>query len=212
MTLKIIGAGFGRTGTKSLKLGLEQLGLGPCYHMTEVAEDPRRAGDWIDALAGEPVDWDAVFDGYQSTVDWPACRFWRELSDAYPDAMVLLSQREGRGWHKSVMNTIYNAMSADVAGVDERSILPMVRKLVFEDTFQGRLSDPEYAIEVFDRHNQAVRDSVAPDRLFVYEPGDGWEPLCEFFGVEVPDANFPNVNSTEEFRAQFLGRTGGEGG
>lgn len=109
MTLKIIGAGFGRTGTKSLKLGLEQLGLGPCDHMTEVAEDPRRAGDWIDALAGEPVDWDAVFDGDQSTVDWPACRFWRELS--------------------------------------------------------------------------------------------------EFFGVEVP-----NVNSTEEFRAQFLGRTGGEGG
>jgi hypothetical protein len=206
MSLKIIGAGFGRTGTLSLKLALEQLGLGPCYHMLEVQQTPARAGVWIDAANREPVDWDAAFEGFSATVDWPACRFWRELADHYPDAKVLLSLREANGWYKSISNTIFKIMStAPTQGGPEfaRSPIAMARRIVVDDTFDGRIDAPEHVIEVFNRHNQAVRDAIDPSRLLVYQPGDGWEPLCKFFDVPVPSTDYPHANSTDDFAKMF---------
>lgn len=206
MTLNVIGAGFGRTGTLSLKLALEQLGLGPCYHMMEVSTAPERAVKWHELLDGGDADWDGIFDGYQATVDWPAARFWRELSDHYPDAKVLLSLREAAGWHKSIMNTIYHAASSAVDDGSEayaKSPIAMAIKVVHDGTFHGRLDEPDYAIDIYEKHNQAVRDAIASDRLLVYEPGQGWGPLCEFFGVPVPDSDYPHANSTESFREQF---------
>jgi hypothetical protein len=206
MPLEIIGAGFGRTGTLSLKLALEQLGLGPCYHMVTVQAEPERAGDWIDAIHGEAVDWERVFDGFQSTVDWPACHFWRELADCYPAAKVLLSKREASGWYKSVINTIANVMKSDLAKDApgrERSPLVMVRKIVLEGAFGGNIDDEANAIRVFEAHNKAVCDAIGPDRLLVYEQGQGWEPLCKFFGVPTPDTEYPHVNTTKSFQEMF---------
>jgi hypothetical protein len=208
MGLEIIGAGFGRTGTLSLKMALEQLGLGPCYHMMEVHKDQGRAAAWLEASRGASPDWEAIFDGFASTVDWPACTFWRELAEAYPDAKVLLSQREATGWHKSVMNTIYRAITSVPDEATEGAAvtsLTMATDLVLRRTFDGKLADADYAIEVFNRHNQAVRDAIAPERLLVYEPGQGWEPLCEFFGVSVPDTDYPHANTTESFQQLFGG-------
>lgn len=202
MPLKIIGAGFGRTGTLSLKIALEQLGLGPCYHMVSVHEAPERAGAWIEAANGEPVDWDAVFEGFAATVDWPGCTFWRELAQHYPDAKVLLSLREANGWYKSTTNTIFKLMSlAPTEGGPgfDRSPISMARRIVLQDTFDDRIDEPEYIIEVFERHNQAVRDAIDPSRLLVYAPGQGWEPLCKFFDVPVPSTDYPHANSTEAF-------------
>lgn len=206
MSLNIIGAGFGRTGTLSLQLALEELGLGPCYHMLEVHKIPSRAGDWIDIMDGKPADWDAIFAGYRATVDWPACRWWRELSEFYPDAKVLLSLREAGGWYRSVENTIYkvmkNAPSEGGPGF-ERSGVTMARRILMDETFGGRFEDRDHAISVFDRHNAEVREGIDPSRLLVYEPGQGWEPLCEFFGVEVPDTAYPHANSTQSFHEMF---------
>ena len=148
------------------------------------------------------MDWDAVFEGYHATVDWPACRFWRELGEHYPEAKVLLSLRDGQSWYKSVMNTIYKVMSeAPGQGEPEfaRSQIGMARRLVLDDTFHGRIEEPDYAIEIFERHNQAVRDAIDPDRLLVYELGQGWQPLCDYFGVPVPDSDFPHANTSEGF-------------
>jgi hypothetical protein len=201
MGLEIVGAGFGRTGTLSLKLALEKLGLGPCYHMLEVIRQPEHAPLWTEAGRGGYVDWDELFDGFAATVDWPGARFWRELSRFYPDAKVLLSVRPAEDWYDSVERTIYQAMTTmePPPGSPMSDQLAMARELVLERTFDRRFEDRAHAIEVFERHNQSVRDSVAADRLLVYELGSGWGPLCEFFQKPVPEEDFPRTNTSEDF-------------
>lgn len=202
MSLRLIGAGFGRTGTLSLKSAIEKLGAGPCYHMMEVPQNPGHAELWHAASNGEATDWDALLDGYPATVDWPGCRFWRELLATYPDAKVLLSVRTAESWYKSVHGTIYQSMSQADRVTDERgsAMLRMARKIVIEDTFDGRFEDRDYAMQVFERHNDAVRAEVPAERLLVYELGSGWEPLCKFLDVPVPEEEYPHVNTSAEFQ------------
>ncbi len=202
MALELIGAGFGRTGTLSLKTAIERLGHGPCYHMMEVGRNAGHDEAWHALADGGPRDWAGLFAGYRATVDWPACAFWRELVEAYPDAKVLLSLRDSDRWWRSVHDTIYQSMTQPVPG-DGGPLarhLAMARKLVLEDTFDGRFLDRDHAIAVFEAHNQAVIDAVPGERLLVYRPGDGWEPLCEFLDAAVPKEDYPHVNSTEDFR------------
>ena len=205
MALDLIGTGLGRTGTLSLKAALERIGYGPCYHMIEVLTAPERGRYWLEQTQSGRHDWDAIFHGYRATVDWPAAAFWRELVERYPDAKVLLSLRDADGWHDSVMNTIYPVMTQ---GPPERApeILhdfhEMVYRLIFERTFEGRLPDRAHAKRVFEEHNQAVIDEVPASKLLVYQPGDGWEPLCRFLGVPVPDEDFPHLNDTAWYRAR----------
>lgn len=198
--MKIIGAGFGRTGTASMKAALEYLGFGPCYHMFDVLTSPERAEDWRRVVDGEDRDWARIFDGYVSTVDWPGCAYWKELLETFPDAKVLLTTRDPQRWYDSVYRTIYGFHAADVdpavpAGVAE-TFRPVVGKIVWDGTFDGRFEDRGHAIDVFERHNEEVRRSVDADRLLEYEVGSGWGPLCEFLGVDVPAEDFPHVNDS----------------
>lgn len=203
MTLSVIGAGFGRTGTLSIKMALEQLGVGRCYHMVEVFENPHHIALWRAAADGHPVDWDALFAGYGAAVDWPACHFWRHLMDHFPDAKVLLTVRDAERWYQSAHDTIYQAMIGSLPIDDPvaRSQREMAAKIVLEDTFGGRFEDRAHAIAVYERHNAEVRRAVPPARLLVYELGEGWEPLCRFLGKPVPAEPFPRVNSRDDFRA-----------
>ncbi|RCW45725.1 hypothetical protein DFQ14_10226 [Halopolyspora algeriensis] len=200
--LDVIGAGFGRTGTASLKAALEHLGFGPCYHMFEVIARPERIFEWARAIDDESVCWDEVFDGYRASVDWPGAAFWRELTETYPSAKVILTVRDPQRWYDSTYNTIYrfSEQTRDSAGV-----LPVERgfsdrfsstidRIIWGGTFDGRFADREHAIEVFERHNAEVQRSVPAERLLVYRVGQGWQPLCEFLGVDVPDEDFPHVN------------------
>ncbi len=205
MTLSVIGAGFGRTGTRSLKAALEHLGLGPCYHMIEVVQNPRFADWWHRAADGAPVDWDRVFDGYRATVDWPACRFYRRLAAHYPDAKVILTVRDPEAWFESARNTIFHVMTRSPP-TDDRSAerrIGMARKIIIEQTFDGRIDDRDHAISVFERHNAEVRLTIDPDRLLVYDLAEGWPPLCRFLDLPVPNEPMPSVNSTAEFRQRF---------
>jgi hypothetical protein len=206
MSLSLIGAGFGRTGTLSLKMALEMLDLGRCYHMMEVFQNPSHAKQWLAAADGRPVDWAQLFADYGATVDWPACTFWRELVDYYPDAKVLLSVRDPERWYKSMSATIFRLLQQtlpDDMDADMRSRVEMVARIVRQMTFDGRLDDKDHAISIFEEHNAAVREAVPADRLLVYEVGDGWEPLCRFLEVPAPAEDFPRVNSTDEFRDRF---------
>lgn len=213
MTLKLIGAGFGRTGTMSLKGALERVGWGPCYHMIEVMQNEGASDHWMKATLGEPVDWDVVFKGYVATVDWPACNFYRELAEFYPEAKILLSLRDPERWWESVHNTIYRAMTAELANmpppVQER--MKMARTLVLEKTFNGRFEDRDYAISVFNAHNEAVKSAFPSERLLVFDAKQGWEPLCAFLGVEVPDEPFPRVNTTGDFESTMAAVRAGPG-
>ncbi len=213
MTLAVIGAGFGRTGTMSLKLALEHLGLGPCYHMRELLAHPAHDPLWHAATRGECVDWDALFEGFASAVDWPVAAFWRQLSRHYPRARFILSVREPDEWHQSVLDTIFKALSStpDPGDRERRAHRAMTRQLILDRTFDGRLDDPAHAIGIYTRHNQAVQDGIAAHRLLVYETGSGWEPLCAFLDCPVPDVPYPRRNTREEFHDERLWRTNPEG-
>jgi hypothetical protein len=199
MPLHVIGAGLGRTGTLSLKLALEQLGLGPCYHMLEVRSAPERLEHWNRIAAGEQVDWEEVFAGFRSTVDWPACNYWRELMARYPDAKVILSLRDPESWFRSTQATIF---SDEVQGGAPPAIVKILTDVVGKD-----LHDRAKCIAAFERHNAAVRDGVPAGKLLVFDAKQGWGPLCAFLGVPVPDAPFPSVNTTDDFR-QMVGLAG----
>lgn len=194
MALKVIGAGLGRTGTLSLKLALEQLGFGPCYHMTEVLMEPARGAGWLRAAGGQP-DWNAVFSEFASTVDYPGCVYWRELAQFYPSAKVLLSVRDPRDWFDSTQQTIFS--EEHNKPLINSALAEFFEKTVFE-AFGDRIHDRDFMIAAFRRHNAEVEKAVPQSRLLVYEVTQGWPPLCKFLGVPVPDSPFPRVNSREE--------------
>lgn len=204
MSLQVIGAGFGRTGTMSLKLALEQLGLGPCHHMIEVFGKPDHVALWQRAADGLEVDWAEVFEGYNAAVDWPVCAFWRELSEIYPDAKFILSRRDANKWYDSASATIFESMRQGLGDEEVHSGTSahskMVDTLIVNNTFSGNVDDREAAIAVYDAHNKEVMASLPPERLLVFEASQGWQPLCNFLGVPVPDTPYPRTNSTEEFR------------
>jgi hypothetical protein len=208
--IQVIGAGFGRTGTWSLKAALEQVGFGPSFHMIDLLPHPDRAPMFLAALNGEDVDWNVVFDGYRSTVDWPGCTFYDRILAAYPDAKVILSVRDPDKWYASAERTIYAMKEAADRGTlvgdgpgAPPEVLQMIRTLMWEHTFQNRFAEKDFAIDVFTRHNEAVKATVPADQLLVYEIQQGWEPICEFLGVDVPESEFPHLNDAETFRRMF---------
>ncbi|MBO6557271.1 MAG: hypothetical protein JJ957_12280 [Pseudomonadales bacterium] len=198
--MKVIGAGFGRTGTFSLKHALEQLGFKKCYHMWEVAEGHHAI--WSDAHRGRSVDWPSLFDGFEATVDWPSCNFWREQAANYPDAKILLSLRDPERWYDSVMNTIYPASRQSLESDDPNTRIfgEWLFDVIWRRVFDDRMDDRAHVISTFNAHNQSVIDEVPPERLLVFEARHGWQPLCEFLEVDVPDAPYPRMNTTEEFQ------------
>ena len=200
MPLRIIGAGLGRTGTTSLKLALEELLGGPCYHMLAVQERPEDPDVWGDAYEGRQPDWQQFFDGYEATVDWPAAPFWKEMSEAFPDAPILLSVRDPDSWWKSASNTIFIALETYLKpDAPDDGWTRMGRGMV--RSFCPDLRDESAAKAAYLAHNEEVRRTAPPDRLVEWHPSDGWEPICTALGLAVPDHPFPHVNTTAETRA-----------
>lgn len=197
MPLQVIGAGLGRTATFSMKFALEHLCFGPCYHMSEVFAGARtNIPLWLDAIKGQ-ADWDAIFDGFQSTTDYPACTYWRELAEFYPDAKIILTVRDADSWFDSVSQTIFSEqMQGSLAGSPAEA---MMQGAIF-DAFGDRRNDREFMTDWFERRNQSVIDALPPERLLVYSPKEGWAPLCAFLGVPVPGVPFPRVNSRDELK------------
>ena len=199
--LAVIGAGFGRTGTLSMRAALGLLGLGPVHHMFEVVKAPEQSSGWLDALEDSSVLRELLAD-YRSAVDWPSCYFWKELMDLYPEAKVILTHRESRGWYKSIHNTIYRLLKSKKSDMPSNQV-SMAQRIVMDNTFDGRLGEEDYAIEVFEKHNALVKATVPAERLLVFDVREGWQPLCDFLGVPVPDEAFPKTNSTEELVGHF---------
>jgi hypothetical protein len=197
MALRVVGAGLGRTGTLSLKLALERLLGAPCYHMLEVFAHPEHVALWHAAARGEPVDWRALFAGYAAAVDWPVGSFWPEVSEAFPEALIVLSTRSAESWWRSASQTIFPT-SAKAAGTPWHAMWMELAK----NRFTARLDDREAAIAAYERHNAEVRARAPKARLLEWTAREGWAPLCRALGVPIPDEPFPHANSTEA----FLGR------
>lgn len=206
--MDVIGTGFGRTGTLSTKKALERLGFGPCHHMEEAMRHPSQFRDLAAHVRGEPVDWQRTFGGYRSQVDFPGATIWRELLAAFPDSKVLHTVRDPDRWYDSTRDTIYRAQTVVAPWV--RKALPFVDQafevndaLIWNGLFEGRFEDRARAIDVFEARTQEVMDAVPPDRLLVFDVAQGWEPLCAFLDVPVPDEPFPHVNDRAAMRRRL---------
>ncbi len=199
MSLKVIGAGLPRTATWSQKLALEQLGFGPCYHMSEALEQPNHWPLWEAAAAGGSVDWADIFADWGSTTDAPGCNFYQQLAAVYPDAKVVLSVRDPEKWFASTQNTITTPSVAGFHGA--RGSLGMVEAVGWGT--DPRLRDKAWMLERYHRHNAEVKATIPEARLLVYDVSEGWAPLCRFLGRPIPAGPYPQVNSTEDFKAMI---------
>ncbi|HXJ23474.1 MAG TPA: sulfotransferase [Polyangia bacterium] len=199
MPLKVIGTGFGRTGTDSMREALNVLGFGPCHHMLEVNASDEQKRLWRALVQGENAGWEALFGGYQSCVDWPSAHYWPQLIQAYPDAKVVLTYRPPESWWESFEKTIVQgiAKSTDMASLG----ITLVR----DQVFGGRPGDRGHAIAKYEANVAAVKATIPPSRLLVHNLGDGWEPLCKHLGVPVPAAPYPTRNTTSDFKRAILG-------
>lgn len=202
MSLQVIGSGFGRTGTKSLKLALEMLGLGPCHHMVEVRTAPGQLDFWCDIAARKPVDWHRVFADFNSTVDWPSCNYWRELAAAFPQAKIIHTTRPPEQWWKSFSKTIMESMTSGPQSDDPDRLRQraMTQTIITQDVFGGRIADKEVALAAFHQREADVRAAIPPERLLIFRPEDGWAELCPFLGLPVPAEPYPFTNTTADFR------------
>jgi hypothetical protein len=199
LSLKVVGAGVGRTGTYSLKLALNQLGFGPCYHMEEIILDmPNKLPHWQAIVAGDP-DFETVYDGYRAAVDWPTASYYRELHAAYPEAKFILTHRSPENWVESFSETIYKLISnAGDAPEPMRPWLETTSAVIAKAGFRLGL-DRDQLQAAFARHNADVEAAIPAEQLLVYQVKEGWEPLCDFLGVLLPDGPFPRTNDRSEF-------------
>jgi hypothetical protein len=195
--LDVIGAGLGRTGTLSLKVALERLGFGPCYHMTEVYAHADHPVAWLRANQGQ-ADWPGIFDGYRATVDWPGCTFWEELLEVSPQAQVILSVRPADRWYESFHATVEPILLDPAPSLLGRFATEVVAQRTFGDLAGLSRED---VIAVYQAHNQAVLAGVPTAQLLTYDVSEGWGPLCAFLGVDAPAEPFPNVNDRSQFAA-----------
>ena len=206
MPMTVIGAGVGRTGTYSLKLAINQLGLGPCHHMEEVLHHmPTQVPLWA-AAAADRADWARIYSGYHSAVDWPTACFFRELAAEYPQAKFVLTLRDPERWADSFAATIYKLLQGRHEAPEEmRAWLEMAADVIARTGFPPGLEHDEL-VRAFVSHNDAVQEAIPADRLLVFEVKQGWRPLCDFLDAPIPDADFPRTNHREEFWDRVNGK------
>ncbi|WP_276390727.1 sulfotransferase family protein [Eudoraea chungangensis] len=212
MSLKIIGAGFGRTGTLSTQHALNELGYS-CYHMKEITKkaNEEHLDFWVkvaETSENAPHEWNKVFQNYSATIDYPSSCVWKELMEANPDAKVLLTLHPGgpEAWYKSTVDTIYGMskmwesklLSSFIPPL--RKMTKMTSKLIWGRFLKGTMDNKQRAINRYNEHINEVTNLVPSEKLLVYSVNQGWEPLCKFLGLEVPKTDFPKVNDKEEMK------------
>ena len=195
MALEIIGAGLSRTGTFSLKLALEKLGIGKCYHMHDVFMNDNHVKQWQSILESKPPKWEQLFAGYSAAVDAPSWYYWRELTTLYPESKIILTVRDSDEWYRSMAKTIYEV-------IQKPGKVSLTRDKLFGTIFGGEFENEEMAKRIYDEHNDEVRSIIHPERLLVFRVADGWAPLCHFLGLPIPDEPFPNTNTMSIFSKQ----------
>ncbi len=217
MDLKVIGTGLGRTGTMTLKKSLEQIGIGKCFHMVELLDKPKRLKVIKDAYYGKNPDWKELFEGYEATVDYPTCLFYKELLKDNPDAKVIHTTRDFDSWYSSVKETIYRGkpknlsdglrlMKNMLTSSDFRKVAPVFMfndKLIWSGQFEGKFEDKEFVRSKFMEHEAEVKRTVKPENLLIYNFKEGWKPLCNFLGKPIPNVPFPHTHQRKSFNKKM---------
>ncbi len=221
MSLKILGTGMGRTGTHSLKIALEQLGFGKCYHMVELFQHPEDLKYFEQAENGKSVNWDELFKEYNSAVDYPVARYYKQIANYYPDAKIIHTIRDAESWYQSASDTIFWASKPSSGRIlkmivnlpfsrESRRRLPVLKfnGKMLEREFGKDLKDKKRVIQRFNDHNEEVINVISKERMLIFDPKSGWEPLCKFLNVPAPSTPFPKSNTKEEFikNAELIGK------
>ncbi len=217
MSLKVIGAGFPRTGTNSLKIALEKLGYGKAYHYKDLVNNPDDLQYWKTLQDTATTDWDKVYKGYQASVDFPCYPWYKEHLKQYPDAKVILSTRPFEEWYESAKSTIYVAGPKTLiqkVQLKKRLLLDnrmrkvmacrkFVKNYLWQVQFQGKFEDKEFVKGIWNAHHDGVQNYVAPDQLLIYNLNQGWKPLCDFLGTKIPTDPIPHLNKKEDFNSMM---------
>ncbi|MEM7801149.1 MAG: sulfotransferase family protein [Chloroflexota bacterium] len=202
MSIRVVGAGVGRTGTSSLRQALEILLGKPCYHMRELLDNPDHISFWHEAAFGGRPDWQTALADYGAGVDWPFAAFWPELSTVYPDALIILSKRPADQWWESASKTIY-APRERPPGMQTDTMLQLSRTRF---PIHPIIHDREKSMALFEKWNKSVIAQAPADRLLVWEARDGWQPICQALRLPVPEIPFPHRNTRQEFIDNILKR------
>lgn len=204
MGLEVIGAGFGRTGTLSLKYAVEELLGGPCHHMYEVMHNREQWPLWLEAVEGENPDWDRIYQGYSAAVDWPTAFYFEELVEKYPESKVILTMRDFESWYESMIHTIFYEMTKYwwVKMFTQNAFQKMARKMILVKTFELKHFDIDFARKVYEEHIERVRAVVPKNRLLEFNVAQSWQPLCDFLDVKAPEKPFLRINGLEEFKSK----------
>ena len=219
MSIKIIGAGFPRTGTTTLKQALETLGYSKTYHFKDLIADPDRLKDWEELETKGHTNFAALFDGFVATVDFPGYPYYKILLEKYPDAKVILTKRKFEAWYESTRKTVWKAGPQTVPAK-----LAMLLKMLFNQRlrqtfkcikfmratylgkqFDNKFASREHAEKVFYNHIAEVSEYVPKEQLLIYDVAEGWEPLCRFLSCPIPREPFPHLNKKEHFHAMVKG-------
>ncbi|PHN02048.1 sulfotransferase family protein [Flavilitoribacter nigricans] len=217
MAIQIIGAGFPRTGTTTLKRSLEILGFEKCYHMKELLLNPDMLPYWQELEKTGSTDWDTLYEGYVGSVDFPCYPFYKAHMERYPDAKVILTVRPFESWYNSLYTTVWQAgpqnLQQKLVMMAKMAFNPRLRKVIncikfvrgflWEKQFEGKFEDKAFVEEIFRDYIESVKAFVPADKLLVYDVRDGWEPLCTFLGVPVPDEPLPHLNKKENFKSML---------
>ena len=215
--LKVIGIGFPRTGTNTLRVALNMLGFGPCYHFWEYAAHPDHANMvkfWanVESLvaSNEPnrIQWEAFFTkyDYESGCDQPLSVYWRELMAAYPNGKFILTVRDPYKWYQSYAKTCVKSWNL------ERWILSYIcphfithtkclNRFLKDNNIDVDNFKEKEAVKSFNAFIERVKDEIKDEsRLLIYDVSDGWQPLCQFLDVEIPkDKEFPVTNNQANY-------------
>jgi len=201
--LEVVGAGFGRNGTNSLRTALELLGFGPCHHMAEVIESPKQLSLWRSLEQGDNAALMKALEGFRSQVDWPGAVYWETLAELNPNSKVILSTRDPDEWFDSMQATIVpfiTSMSAQSEDLHLKELAAWSKRVIARDIFDNKMDDRAYATKIYRAHTSRVIDTIPRERLLIFQVSDGWAPLCEFLDRDIPSLDFPNTNSAANFR------------
>ena len=205
--MDIIVAGWGRTGTRSLKFALSHLLNKPSYHMQNILLNKNEAKKWNNFFItkSKKIDWDAIYSNYGACLDFPSCNYYKELMEYYPNSKVILTTRDSKSWIKSwnvLENQVLNSFTFKFMARIPYTSFYLQKKIHNEliigkhGVFRGKGSDKD-RMNLFEEWNQSVINYVPNDRLLVYHPKEGWEPLCNFLDLPTPDIQYPHLNKTK---------------
>ena len=201
--IKVIGAGFGRTGTHSLATALEILGFRPCYHMLELQRNPNHINFWSKVLEKQNADWQEFFQPHNSTVEWPAVSFLSQILAAFPEAKLVLTLRDPDDWYESAADTIFDALEISLhnPNPDQQDQARFARRLILRRVFSNKYKDNDFVLGIYKRQISSAIEQVPREPLLLYCISEGWESLCAFMEIEPPGKPLPWVNKRAEFMA-----------